>query len=177
MFFNLQDKKSEKEISRLLDQDGEVASVEELTNLLHKPKGEIEEKISNHFYLAPLNIFRGQLLFAIVVFFIVMAISVVRFGGEPNILLILGVMGAVIALPYLIFFFALKWSFSLSKLQLIAFMSFIYSLLISLLFAGYASIDGLWGLLAIPALLILFYLLELRKLAKLFDYLNGKSNA
>jgi hypothetical protein len=175
MGWELINQKNDRDISKYLDEDGEIESISELTDLLETSEEELSEKISNHFYLSPLNIYRGQLLLALVCFCIVMAISVVRFGNDFNILIILGTVGLVIGLPYLIFYLILKYKFSLRLLQLLSFVSFGYSLLISLLFITYASLDNLFGLMLIPVLLLIFYLMELRKLAKLFNYLNEKS--
>ncbi len=133
----------------------------------------LDELIINHFYLAPNNLKKTQLLLALVTIFLPLSIVIVRMGNDFNSIFLVLLIGALLASPFLIFYFLIRNFLNLNHIKLLSWISFAYSIFLSIILIFACIRLELLGVIFIPGLILFFYFLELLKLNKLIQQLKS----
>lgn len=141
-----------------------------LDDALHEAgvsSNKLEDALTGHYYLAPLNIIMSQKLLALLTIFLAVTITSIRSNTDWFLVGLSFVTGLALCCPFVAMFAIMKKLEQLESLQNLSYISFIYASFLALLFALMAVTTGIYGAVMIPVLILVLYVLELRKLAYL----------
>lgn len=130
-------------------------------------KSSLMETIENHYYLAPRNLNRAQILYGILSIIIALAIAAVKVGNNFTSVAFIALIGACLGLPYFIFALVMGRMKDLNNFEMITKISLVYTCCLALAVISLALFIQLYGIVLIPIVLTLLYFGELRKLTKL----------
>ncbi len=139
-------------------------------------KEERENILKGHYYLSPGNIMKSQRLFGVLTILMMLSLSALRFGNDVNIIVFFIILGMFISIPFFVFYFLFKKTYKINNILILAFISFIYSLFIGILFIIFSISQMIIGITFFPIMLWIVYVLELRKLYILFNKLKEIGN-
>lgn len=127
----------------------------------------LKEALTAHYYLSPLNIIKSQKLLALLTVFLAVTITSIRANTDWFLVGLSFVTGLALCSPFVAISAIMIKLEQLESLQNLSYISFTYACFLALLFALMAVITGIYGAVMIPVLILILYVLELRKLAHL----------
>jgi hypothetical protein len=135
----------------------------------------LKDITASHYYLAPRNIRRAQIMLAFLTIIIAVALAAVRVSNDIVMLAFITGLGVLVGSPYIAFHFLMRELENLDKLSLLSYISFAYTSLAGLIFAIFCLVLQVSGIAIIPLVMIGLYFLELRKLTTLRQKLASLS--
>jgi hypothetical protein len=135
----------------------------------------LDELIINHFYLAPNNLKKTQILLTLVTIFLPLSIVIVRMGNDFSSILLVLLLSTLLASPFFIFNFLIRNLLNLNHIKVLSWVSFAYSMFLSIILVVICIRLELLGVIFIPLLILFFYFLELLKLNKLIKQLKSNN--
>lgn len=154
------------------------ADNEELQSKLEElklSKTKLEDLVSQHYYLAPRNLRRAQLMFAALSITVALALAAVRISNDIKLMAAVTGLGVLIALPYIGFHRFYGTLQELQKVDFVSKVSFAYTVAVAIFFTSVCIFLNLIGVILIPLLMSGFFFIELKKLQRLLAVLGIKT--
>jgi len=148
------------------------ATTEKSLQDLGVAKDKVNDLINSHYYLAARNLKQAQLLLAMLTITLAVAISAVRQGNDLTVLLLALGIGLGLSLPYWLIYFAMIRTQLLSNFRLLSYSSLGYTVFLALIFLIASPAIQLVGVILVPVIIIVLYIIEVRKLELLINSLN-----